>query len=103
MNRIAITRLAVFFGVGLTVLAASSPESPRRGRALFYGKEVLTGKIRGHDEDLPSEAVRCSNCHESSGGRLAPVSAPHLDGSFLLDNRQRQRRPAFPLRFGVVL
>lgn len=93
MDRVAIIRLAVLFGVGLTVLAARLPDSPRRGRALFYGKQVLTGKIRDHDEDLPSEALRCSNCHESKSGGLDPVSAPHLDGSLLLENRQRRGGP----------
>ncbi len=93
MKRSAITRLSVFLGMGLMVLAAQAPNSSRRGRALFHGKEVLTGKIRGHNEGLPAEALRCFNCHEAASASLTRVSAPHLDSSFLLQNRQRRGGP----------
>jgi hypothetical protein len=88
--------LAIIFGA--TLLPGQSPEAARRGNALYYGKEALTGKIRGHDELLPAEAVRCANCHDAAnGGRqglgLGRSVAPHLDRSLLLEARQRRGGP----------
>jgi protein SCO1 len=88
-------RLAALIGLGVAVLAGQAPDSWQRGDALFHGEEALTGKIRGHDEDLPAEAVRCSNCHEVTGGR-----APHLDRSLLLEERQRRGGP--PSRYDAA-
>ncbi len=66
----------------------------RRGDALFHGTESLIGRVRGHDETLPSDAVRCANCHDAvSAGRLTRVAAPHLDRSLLLDPKQRRGGP----------
>jgi hypothetical protein len=65
-----------------------------RGNALYRGKEALSGKVRGHDESLPAEAVRCANCHDAAdGARLSRVPAPHLDRSLLLEPRQRRGGP----------
>ena len=64
------------------------------GNALFHGHAALAGRIRGHDEFLPAEAVPCANCHESAdGSRLNRVTAPHLDRSLLLESRQRRGGP----------
>ena len=74
------------------VVTLSPGQSP--GDALFHGKVALTGKIRGHEESLPPEAVRCANCHEAqSNERLSRVSAPRLDRSLLLDARTRRGGP----------
>lgn len=68
--------------------------SVQRGRALFHGKEALSGRIRDHDETLPPEAVRCVNCHgASANSRLSRVVPPHLDGSLLLEFHQRRGGP----------
>lgn len=73
----------------MTLLAAQSS-----GDALFDGKVALSGKIRGHDESLPPETVRCANCHEAqTNERLSRVAAPRLDRSLLLDARQRRGGP----------
>ena len=87
-------------GLGLTLLAGQSSDSFRRGYAIFHGEEALAGKIRGHDEGLPTEAVRCSNCHEATGGRLTRVVAPHLDRSLLLGYSQRRGGP--PSRYDAA-
>jgi hypothetical protein len=97
--RTAITRLLVFMGLCLTVLAGQSSDSFRRGYMLFHGEEALAGKIRGHDEGLPPEAVRCSNCHEAASGGLARP-APHIDRSLLLGYRQRRGGP--PSRYDAA-
>jgi len=75
------------------LLLAQSSEI-RRGDALFHGNESLTGRVRGHDETLPPDAVRCANCHDAvNGGRLTRVAAPHLDRSLLLEPKQRRGGP----------
>ena len=87
-------------GLGLTVVAGQSSDSSRRGYALFHGEEALAGKIRGHDEGLPPEAVRCSNCHEATSGKLTRQAAPHVDRSLLLEYRQRRGGP--PSRYDAA-
>jgi hypothetical protein len=84
--------LAITFGAAL--LQGQSSDAARRGDALYHGKEALTGKIRGHDELLPADAVRCVNCHEAvSSGRLGRSVAPHLDRALLLEARERRGGP----------
>ena len=90
MIRLAL--LSITFGV--TLLPGQISDSAQRGRALFQGETPLTAKIRGHDEFLPAEAVRCVNCHDAvNGARLTRVPAPHLDRSLLLEARQRRGGP----------
>lgn len=78
--------------------------SAQRGHALFHGNEPLTGKIRGHDDSLPPEAVRCANCHDTpaspanpnataSSQRLSSLAPPHLDAALLLEFHQRRGGP----------
>jgi hypothetical protein len=98
-NRTAIMRLAALMGLCVSVLAGQSADSFRRGYMLFHGEEALGGKIRGHDEGLPPEAVQCSNCHEAASGRLTRP-APHIDRAFLIDYRQRRGGP--PSRYDVA-
>lgn len=100
MSRTSIMRLVSLMGLGATFLAGQSPRSAARGDRLFHGREALTGRIRGHDEDLPAEALRCSNCHESQSGKLAGVAAPHIDRSLLLVYRQRRGGP--PSRYDAA-
>jgi len=77
-----------------TLLPGQVPEDARRGSALYRGKEALAAKVRGHDEWLPAEAVRCANCHDAaSGARLGRVAAPQLDRTLLLEPRQRRGGP----------
>lgn len=82
--------------------SAAPPSAPvisgQRGDALFHGQEPLTGKIRGHDDMLPPETVRCANCHEAAppngaSRRLSRVAPPHLDSALLLEYRQRRGGP----------
>jgi hypothetical protein len=89
----AIIRLAAFITLGVTLMANQSAVSGARGDMLFHGREALSGRIRGHDDDLPSEALRCSNCHEAKSGKSAGVIAPHIDRALLLESRQRRRGP----------
>jgi hypothetical protein len=77
----------------------SSERSAERGDALFHGREPLAGKIRGHDDALPPEAIRCANCHEAAPAtnpgtqRLSRLAPPHLDAALLLEYRQRRGGP----------
>jgi hypothetical protein len=84
--------LSTSVSVGLMLLPL--PKAVRRGAALFRGKERLHAKIRGHDDFLPPEAVRCLNCHRTNDGpRLSRVAAPHLDRSFLTSALPRRSGP----------
>jgi len=68
--------------------------SVRRGEAIYLGKEPLQGRIRGQDDLLPPEAVRCVNCHNpASKDRLSGKPAPRIDGDWLLQVRQRHGGP----------
>jgi hypothetical protein len=80
--------------LGARLLPGQASDAGPRGGALYRGKEPLSGKVRGHDESLPAEAVRCGNCHDAAeGARLSRVPAPHLDRSLLLEPRQRRGGP----------
>jgi hypothetical protein len=78
---------------------ASAAVSSERGDALFHGREPISGRIRGHDDGLPPEAVRCANCHEAQATanagtqRLSRLVAPRLDAALLLEFHQRRGGP----------
>lgn len=87
-------RLCLSVSFAAAFLLGASSISVQRGVALFNGKEALSGRIRGHDETLPPEVVRCVNCHgENASTRLSRVVAPHLDSSLLLEFHQRRGGP----------
>ncbi len=86
----------LFLSVSVTALLLPGrfAETGERGDSLFHGKEKLNGRIRGHDDALPPEVVRCANCHEATDkARLSRVAAPRLDRSVLLALRQRRGGP----------
>ena len=99
-SRNSCLRLLPLMALCLTLLAGPSSNSLRRGDGLFHGEEALAGKIRGHDEILPPEAVRCSNCHEATSASSLGRSAPLLNRSLLLESRQRRGGP--PSRYDAV-
>ena len=83
-------------GVGAASVPGPATVSVQRGSALFNGREALSGRIRGHDEPLPPEAVRCVNCHGAAARgstRISRAVAPHLDRAFLLEFQQRRGGP----------
>jgi hypothetical protein len=65
------------------------------GRALFMGTTPLVGRIAMHRSPLPSEVMRCANCHESEASPpVALTVAPKLNRSWLLDAKARRGGPA---------
>lgn len=82
------------------LLAAAAPASlaepaTSRGLALFIGEAPLAGRIALHNDDLPSEVVRCANCHDSARSpRVARTVAPPLTRGWLLAPRERRGGPA---------
>lgn len=65
------------------------------GRALFMGTSPLVGRIAMHQGHLPSEVLRCANCHESEASPpVALTVAPRLDRSRLLGAKERRGGPA---------
>jgi hypothetical protein len=84
-------RLAI---LTLAVVPTITAVSIKRGEALYNGKESLQAQIRGHDDLLPPEAVRCANCHSpQTASRLSGKPLPPLDAAFLLEPRQRRGGP----------
>jgi hypothetical protein len=89
--------------LGLVALAgqlasvSSAPAATRRrsrGEALFVGEEPLKGAIRGHQNGLPAEVVRCSNCHAVGTQAQRPGTlAPRIDRALLLEPRERRGGP----------
>lgn len=63
----AFTALAAIAGS-----AAASAYLPwMRGFALYHGYAPVSGRIAGHERDLPAAAARCSNCHDAATGTAA--------------------------------
>lgn len=80
--------------LGLALLPGLAAVSIERGEALYGGKEPLHGRVRGQDDLLPPEAVRCVNCHNpASKDRLSGKPAPRIDGEWLMQARQRHGGP----------
>ncbi len=80
--------------LALALLPGLAAVSIKRGEAIYQGKEPLQGRIRGQDDTLPPEAVRCVNCHNpASKDRLSGKPAPRIDGPWLLEIRQRHGGP----------
>lgn len=91
--------------VGLFALGTRSPLR-ERGAELFHGDAALSGRLRGHDEPLPPETVRCGNCHalESNarsaadrGDGLVESAGPVLGRRAL--TRTAERRGGPPSRY----
>lgn len=64
-----------------------------RGEAIFTGRQPVSGRIRGHDSDLPAEVVACQQCHTGAAPDGGTTAAPRLDGAFLLQPLQRRGGP----------
>jgi hypothetical protein len=76
------------------VAAAAHPWT--RGYALYHGYEPLSGRIAGHDNDLPAAAARCSNCHDAvTGGQQITRQIAPLNWAALTQPASRRGGPAF--------
>jgi hypothetical protein len=79
---------------GLLLVAGMAGVSARRGAELYRGKEALSGQIRGQDDALPPQVLRCANCHSAkSSAQLPAPAAPRIDSALLLELRQRRGGP----------
>jgi hypothetical protein len=69
------------------------------GRSLFDGLQPLIGRIGGHAERLPAEALACANCHRSRPGAPERIAGggrdagPVLNASTLLGAVERRGGP----------
>lgn len=87
-------------------------ESTRAGHDLFHGQRPLAGRIRGHADALPAEALRCVNCHARQPTPAPPLGDPRISlrrsGSFgpVLDAAwvagERSRRGAPPTTYDAA-
>lgn len=75
----------VAFVVGLMVVGLAAAAGPWAwGYALYHGYLQLKGRIAGHENDLPVNASRCSNCHDAANNSgkttrsIAPVNETAL-------------------------
>jgi hypothetical protein len=58
----------------VAMAAAARPDLLEQGQKLFTGKVALVGRMVGHTQALPLEAVRCTNCHQREADRPLPPS-----------------------------
>jgi hypothetical protein len=73
-----------------------------RGAQLYDGRIALSGQLRGHDQPLPTDALRCANCHEPSRLSTRDLGtagntdsfAPRLDQHSLTQFHARRGGPA---------
>lgn len=55
---------------------------------------MLQGRLYTQSEDLPTTAVRCSNCHSHATSTSVPYSnAPRLTREWLQEDRRRRGGP----------
>ena len=89
--------LAAVCGLRTASLAAAGDRLEQglraRGEAIFSGRRPVTGRIRGHESDLPPEVVACRQCHLRSQGDGGAAAAPVLDRKLLLQPVQRRGAP----------
>jgi hypothetical protein len=85
------------------VMAAAAEDAV--GRMLFEGQQPLRGRISGHTQWLPSEALACANCHRAKPGAPGRPAAggrdtgPVLDATALLERVERRGGP--PSRYDL--
>lgn len=86
-------------GLLLAGLAAAAAAGAWRGQAegaeLFDGRRPLVARIAGHDEALPAQASRCSNCHAGTSPVGGELSATTLASA-------RPRRGGPPSRYDAA-
>jgi hypothetical protein len=83
---------AAAFAIAIAVALYSTPWL--RGYALYHGHLAMTGRITGHDSNLPGRASRCVNCHDA--GRSSALSARSiapLTGASLTEPHSRRGGP----------
>ena len=55
------------------------------GRLLFEGRRPLTGRVGGHSEALPAEALVCANCHRTRPGTPGRLAGGGRDAGSMLN------------------
>ena len=80
--------------------ARPAAQLQQAGSALYHGELALTGRIVGHDLDLPAQASRCINCHGAAVAASAPPLAPLLNAASL--TRLTPRRGGPPSRYDTA-
>lgn len=68
----------------------------RLGRELFTGRRALIGRIVGHEDPLPADAVRCGNCHQTEAAGAGPAAqevGPRLGPGWLTGAIPRRGGP----------
>ncbi len=79
LRRLAIVATAAVPLVGVAWIWVQS-STRDQGARLFHGQTPLTGRLVGHADPLPSEAVQCKNCHSLESD---PTPATPPRSSFL--------------------
>lgn len=105
---ISTRTLSILAGVAVVAATlawvAQGSAQRQRGAALFAGEAALSGRIVGHDVDLPVQASRCVNCHGEAGrpapAASAPTLAPALDARSLAAPTPRRGGP--PSRYDAA-
>lgn len=85
--------------LGAAVAAkASSADASERAAAIFAEGRHVQATLRGDDQALPADTMRCRNCHEGAGHRLpdarrAAEAGPPLTAATLVVPRSRRGGP----------
>jgi hypothetical protein len=90
----------------LTLAGAALRSAPyERGAELFDGRTALTASLVGHEQPLPAETVRCTNCHaverapktqakaDANAGELSDTFGPALGRKSLTSELRRRGGP----------
>jgi hypothetical protein len=78
-RRLAVLAVLILFAVAAVAVFAAARSPWVRGYALYAGYLPVTGRIAGHDADLPPGATVCANCHEPGQPGADPKRLPQLD------------------------
>lgn len=94
-RRLGLYGLAAI-GVGCVLLAANADlRSWLRGAAIYNGFVERTGRIMGHQSDLPAEASRCANCHDAPVSPNTTRTVAVLTKAALTESRSRRGGPPY--------
>lgn len=65
-----------------------------KGYAIYHGHLAVSGRLDGHDFDLPAMALRCAGCHDAASGADAlALESASLDLGHLTEARSRRGGP----------
>jgi hypothetical protein len=106
-SRLRTLALIAAGALTLTLAGAALRSAPyQKGAELFDGRAALSARLVGHEQPLPAETVRCTNCHTlertprlqtktaATASTLTDTLAPALGQKSLTSALRRRGGPA---------